>query len=134
MARPDSFHEPEKADYVCKLKKSLYGVKQALRMWYKRFDSYMIAIGYSRSPYDSCVYYNKLKNGSFIYLVLYVDDMLLVAEKKSDFENLKGLLSTKSEMKELGVTKKILGMEIYRDRTPKKLFLCHIRDIFRRFY
>lgn len=63
-------------------------------MWYKRFDSYMIVIGYPRSTYDSCVYYNKLKNGSFIYLVLYVDDMLLVAEKKSHIQNLKGLLST----------------------------------------
>jgi hypothetical protein len=52
----------------------------------------MIEIGYSRSIYDSCVYYNKLKDGSFIYLVMYVDDMLLASKKKSDIQKLKGVI------------------------------------------
>ncbi|GAA0142464.1 transmembrane signal receptor [Lithospermum erythrorhizon] len=70
MIQPHGFQEPGKEDYICKSKKSLYGLKKSLRQWYKRFDSYMIEIGYLRSPYDSCVYYNKVKGGSFIYLVL----------------------------------------------------------------
>ena len=57
-----------------------------------------------------------LLKGSFIYLVLYVDYMLLVAEKKSYIQKLKGILSTKFEMKDLGRAKKILGMEIQKDR------------------
>jgi len=85
----------------------------------------MIEIGYSRSLYDSYVYYNKLKDGSFIYLVLYVHDMFLAAEKKSDIQKLKGLLSTKFEMKDLGAAKKFFGMEIYMDRKQKKLFLSY---------
>ncbi|KAJ4728619.1 Retrovirus-related Pol polyprotein from transposon TNT 1-94 [Melia azedarach] len=129
MTQPDGFQVPGKEDYVCKLKKSLYGLKQSLRQWYKRFDSYMIEIGYTRSPYDCCVYYSKVTNGSLIYLVLYVDDMLIVAENKSDVQKLKHLLSVEFEMKDLGAARKILRMEIYRDRSKKKLFLSQKRYI-----
>ncbi|KAJ4703438.1 Retrovirus-related Pol polyprotein from transposon TNT 1-94 [Melia azedarach] len=136
MTQPDGFQVPGKEDYVCKLKKSLYGLKQSPRQWYKRFDSYMIEIGYTRSPYDCCVYYNKATNGSLIYLVLYVDDMLIAAENKSDVQKLKDLLSVEFEMKDLGAARKILGMEIYRDRSKKKLFLSqkgYIQKILSRF-
>ncbi|KAJ4704922.1 Retrovirus-related Pol polyprotein from transposon TNT 1-94 [Melia azedarach] len=136
MTQPDGFQVPGKEDYVCKLKKSLYGLKQSPRQWYKRFDSYMIEIGYTRSPYDCCVYYSKATNGSLIYLVLYVDDMLIAAENKSDVQKLKDLLSVEFEMKDLGAARKILGMEIYRDRSKKKLFLSqkgYIQKILSRF-
>ncbi|KAJ4720887.1 Retrovirus-related Pol polyprotein from transposon TNT 1-94 [Melia azedarach] len=136
MTQPDGFQVPGKEDYVCKLKKSLYGLKQSPRQWYKRFDSYMIEIGYTRSPYDCCVYYSKATNGSLIYLVLYVDDMLIAAENKSDVQKLKDLLSVEFEMKDLGAARKILGMEIYRDRSKKKLFLLqkgYIQKILSRF-
>jgi hypothetical protein len=93
----------------------------------------MIEIGYSGSSYDSCVYYHKLIDGYFIYIVLYVNDMFLVAKKKSGIQKLKEQLSTKFEMKDLGAAKKILGIEIYMDRRQKKLFLAH-KDIFKRFY
>ncbi|GAA0162317.1 transmembrane signal receptor [Lithospermum erythrorhizon] len=136
MTQLDGFQEPEKEDYVCRLKKSLYGLKHSPRQWYKKFDSYMLEIGYLRSPYDSCVYYNKVKDESFIYLVLYVDDMLLGVVNKSDIQKLKGLLSAKFDMKDLGTAKKILGMEIYRDRSQRKLFLSqkgYIEKILSRF-
>ncbi|KAJ4717199.1 Retrovirus-related Pol polyprotein from transposon TNT 1-94 [Melia azedarach] len=136
MTQPDGFQVPGKEDYVCKLKKSLYGLKQSPRQWYKRFDSYMIEIGYTRSPYDCCVYYSKATNGSLIYLVLYVDDMLIAAENKSNVQKLKDLLSVEFEMKDLGAARKILGMEIYRDRSKKKLFLSqkgYIQKILSRF-
>lgn len=136
MTQPDGFQVPGKEDYVCKLKKSLYGLKQSPRQWYKRFDSFMIEIGYNRSPYDCCVYHNKLKNGSYIYLVLYVDDMLIASKDKSDIQKLKGLLSAEFEMKDLGAAKKILGMEIYRDRSQNKLFVSqkgYIQKILSRF-
>ena len=93
MSHPDGFQIPEKERYVCKLKKSLYGLKQSPRQWYKRFDSFMMALGYNRSAYDCCVYYNKSKDGSFIYLVLYVDDMLVAAKSKGEVQKLKDLLS-----------------------------------------
>jgi len=68
--------------------------------------------------------------------VLYVDDMLIAAKHKSDVQKLKDLLSAEFEMKDLGLAKKILGMEIYRDRSQKKLFLSqkgYIQKILSRF-
>lgn len=83
----------------------------------------MMVLGNNKSSYDCCVYCNKLKDDSLIYLVLYVDDMLIAAKNKYDIQKLKGLLSVEFEMKDLEAARKILGMEILRDKNQKKLFL-----------
>ena len=62
--------------------------------------------------YDSCVYFRKTHDGLFIYLLLYVDDMLIAAKNMSDIEELKKQLNRVFKMKDLGATKRILGMEI----------------------
>jgi hypothetical protein len=115
MDQPEGFIVPGKENYVCKLKRSLYGLKQSPRQWYKRFDSFMLSYGFKRSKYDSCVYIKHV-NGSPIYLLLYVDDMLIAAKSRKEITTLKRLLSSEFEMKDLGAAKKILGMEITRDR------------------
>jgi hypothetical protein len=84
----EGFIVPGKENFVCKLKKSLYDLKQSPRQWYKKFDSFMVANGFKRSLYDSCVYI-KFVDGSPIYLMLYVDDMLIAAKSKIDIANLK---------------------------------------------
>ena len=60
---------------MCKLNKSLYGHKLSHRQWYKMFDSYMVKFGYKKSSYDCCVYVSKVEDYSYIYLVLYADDI-----------------------------------------------------------
>ena len=101
---------------VCKLKKSLYGLKQSPRQWYKRFDSFIRRKKYTRSHYNPCVYYNKLSTGEYIYLLLYVDDMLITSRSRSAIDALKRDLSSEFEMKDLGEARKVLGIEITRDR------------------
>ena len=81
MDQSKGFIVPGKENYVCKLKKSLYGLKQSPRQWYKRFDSFMLLHGFKRSEYDSCVYI-KIVDGSPIYLLLYVDGMLIAAKSR----------------------------------------------------
>ena len=76
----------------------------------------MIRHDYSRSQYDNCVYHRKFSDGSFVYLPLYIDDMLIVAHDISLINDLKAQLKSEFEMKDLGAAKKILGMEIHRDR------------------
>lgn len=83
----------------------------------------MIDHGYSRSNFDSCVYFKKLSDGSYLYVLLYVDDMLIVANNISKISKLKSQLNSEFEMKDLGVARKILGMEIHRDRQIGKLVL-----------
>nr|GEW10645.1 retrovirus-related Pol polyprotein from transposon TNT 1-94 [Tanacetum cinerariifolium] len=121
--QPEGFKVHGKEDHVCRLKKSLYGLKQSPRQWYKRFDSFMIGHGYDRCSYDECVYFQKFTNGSFLYLVLYVDDMLIAAPNKDQIRELKDQLSTKFDVKDLGATKRILGMEFQRDQRIGKLTL-----------
>ncbi|GJS37477.1 retrovirus-related pol polyprotein from transposon TNT 1-94 [Tanacetum coccineum] len=100
MRQPPSFEEGT-GNKVCLLKKSLYGLKQSPRQWYKRFDVYMISNGFSRSNYDSCVYFKEFAPGMYIYLLLYVDDMLIACKSKSEIEYTKGLLRKEFDMKEL---------------------------------
>jgi hypothetical protein len=126
---------PRKEDYLCRLKKSLYGLKQSPRQWYKRFDSFMISNDFQRSQYDSCIYL-KFVNGSPTYLLLYVDDMLIVAKSMKEIAALKAQLSHEFDMKDLGVAKKILGMEMIRDRKSGLLYLSqknYIEKVLHRF-
>ncbi|KAL3505151.1 hypothetical protein ACH5RR_034992 [Cinchona calisaya] len=124
MRQPQGFEVERKENHVCLLKKSLYGLEQSLRQWYKRFDSFMLGHGYSRSMYDNCVYFQKLNDDSFIYLLLYVDDILITVKSSIEIHTLKAQLSSEFEMKDLGAPKKILGIEIKRDRGAMKLFLA----------
>jgi hypothetical protein len=62
-------------ELVCRMKKSLYGLKKSLRMWYKKFDTYILEPGFTRIKSNHCVYF-KLVGVCLIFLVLYVDDML----------------------------------------------------------
>ena len=80
MKQPDGFHVEGKEDYVCRLRKSLYGLKQALRQWYKKFESVMCEQGYRKTTSDHCVFVRKFSNDDFIILLLYVDDMLIVGK------------------------------------------------------
>jgi len=62
------------------VKRSLYDLKQSPRQWHLRFDTCVIEHDYSKSKYDSCVYHLKLNDNSFVYLLLYVDDMSIIAK------------------------------------------------------
>jgi len=81
---------------------------QSPRQWYLRFDTFKIEHGYSGSKYDSRVYHRKLNDGSFVYLPLYIDDMLIAAKDISKVDKLKAQLKQEFEMKDSGAAKKIL--------------------------
>jgi hypothetical protein len=70
-----------KKEMVCKMKKSLYGLKQSPRMWYQKFDTCMLGLSFIRRKEDHCVYF-KLIGDHLIYFVLYVDDKFLIGNKK----------------------------------------------------
>lgn len=91
MRQPEGFTRKGKERCVCRLLKSLYGLKQSPRQWNKRFDVFMHAQDFIRSSYDPCVYMKKVDNTAFgfIVLVLYVDDMLIAAKDKSEIVKLK---------------------------------------------
>ncbi|KNA18313.1 hypothetical protein SOVF_071950, partial [Spinacia oleracea] len=129
MDQPGGFDEKGKDKLVFKLKKSLYGLKQAPRQWYRKFDSFMTSNGYKCTTADPCVYFRKFPGGNFIILLLYVDDMLIVGQDANVIQNLKKAFSKLFDMKDLGPSKKILGMEIARDRKVGKLWLSQEKYI-----
>ena len=108
--------------YVCS-KNSLYSLKQSSRHWYLRFDSFIISHAYNRCSYNCCVYFKKISEEGMIYLLLYVDDMLIACQDMREIDHLKGLLSNEFEMKDLGAARKTLGMEIVRNREKKTMLL-----------
>jgi hypothetical protein len=81
MKQLEGYAMKGKKELVCKLKKYLYGLKQSPRMWCQKFDTYMLVLGFTRSKEDHCVYF-KLIGDHLIYLVLYMDDMLLIGNNK----------------------------------------------------
>jgi hypothetical protein len=81
MKQLEGFVVKGKKELVCKLTKPLYGLKQSPRMWYQKFDTYMMGLGFTRNKEDQYVYF-KLIGDHLIYLVFYVDDMLLIGNNK----------------------------------------------------
>jgi hypothetical protein len=136
MHQPQGYEVKGKDNLVCKLKKSLYGLKQALRQWYLKFDRFMIEQSYSRCHSDHCVYFKKLENGSYIILLLHVDEMFVPVSNMQDINLLKKKLANSFVMKDLGAEKKILGMRITRDGKNRKLTLSqgeYIEKVLERF-
>jgi hypothetical protein len=122
MKQPEGYTMEGKKELVCKIKKSMYGLKQSPRMWYKTLDTYMLGLGFTRSKEDHYVYF-KLIGDHLIYLVLYVDDMLLIGNNKDIIQDVKTQFSSKFDMKDLGASNFILGMKIKRDQKKRKLWL-----------
>ncbi|KAE8715084.1 1-phosphatidylinositol-3-phosphate 5-kinase FAB1B [Hibiscus syriacus] len=136
MLQPEGFEEKEKKNLVCRLNKSLYGLKQAPRCWYKRFDSFIMCLGYNRLNADPCAYFKRFGDNDFVILLLYVDDMLVAGPNKDHIEELKAQLAREFEMKDLGSANKILGMQIHRDRSNRKIWLSqknYLKKILSRF-
>ena len=114
----------------------MYSLKQASRQWYKKFDSFMVGHGYTRTNADHCVYVRKFPNGKFVILLLYVDDMLIVGQDAGVIGNLKKDLFKSFDLKDLGLARQILGMQILHDRKAKKLWLSqekYIKRVLERF-
>ncbi|PKI75041.1 hypothetical protein CRG98_004515 [Punica granatum] len=76
MKQPEGFNDD--SHKVCRLKKSIYGLKQASRQWYLKFHKVITSFGFSENLVDQCIYL-KVSGSKFIFLVLYVDDILLAS-------------------------------------------------------
>jgi len=88
MTQPEGFEVSGKANLVCKLHKSLYGLKQALRQWYKKFNEFMSNSGFNRCDMDHCCYVKKYTNSNVI-LAMYVDDMMIAGSSMAKINRLK---------------------------------------------
>ena len=107
---------------VCKFKKSICGLKQALRQWSIKFDEVIIRNGFKGNVIDKCIYM-KVSRSSFIFLVLYVDDILLATNDTDLLAETKQMLCNHFDMNDLGKASFVLGIKIVQDRTNHVLQL-----------
>jgi len=107
---------------VCKLKKSIYGVKQASQQWYLKFNDTITFFGFTENIIDRCIYL-KVSGIRSIILILYVDDILLAANDLDLLYKTKKFLSKNYEMKDMGEASYVIGIEIIRDRSQGLLGL-----------
>ncbi|KAH9779667.1 hypothetical protein KPL71_007786 [Citrus sinensis] len=136
MKQLEGYVDPRRPDHVCHLRKSLYGLKQSPRQWYLRFDKFMLENSFQRCPFNCCVYHKDVGDDREIYLLLYVDDMLIACKHMDQINKLKQQLMGSFNMKDLGEAKKILGVELIRDRRNGTLILSqqnYIRKVLERF-
>lgn len=135
MTQPEGFISKGQEHLVCKLKKSIYGLKQASRQWYLKFDEVMKKNDFIRNQVDQCIYL-KMSGRNFIILVLYVDDILLASNNVDLLHETKRLFSRHFDMKDLGEASYVIGIEIHRDRTRGTLGLsqrAYIERVLSRF-
>ncbi|CAL9026013.1 unnamed protein product, partial [Prunus brigantina] len=116
MDQPEGFSLKGKEHMVCKLKKSIYGLKQASRQWYLKFNDIVISFGFKENIVDRCIYL-KVSGSKFMFLILYVDDILLASSDLGLLHETKKFLSKNFEMKDMGEASYVIGIEIFRDRS-----------------
>ena len=136
MRQPDGFVVPGKEQLVCKLNKSLYGLKQAARAWYTKIDRVLLELGFSRLEADHCVYQFHDGDNVVIYIALYVDDLLILSNSMRRLDQFKNQLSQIFQMKDLGEAHYVLGFQIHRDRQARTLSISqgeYIKNVLDRF-
>ncbi|GJS72443.1 retrotransposon protein, putative, ty1-copia subclass [Tanacetum coccineum] len=135
MDQPEGFVDQKYPNHVCKLKRSIYGLKQASRQWNKRFDNEIKKFGFTQNRDEPCVYLKA--SGSYIaILILYVDDILLMGNNIPMLQDVKSYLGKCFAMKDLGDVAYIIGIKIYRDRSKRLIGLCqsaYIEKILKRY-
>lgn len=127
MCQPDGFVIPGKEKKVCRLKKSIYGLKQSSRVWNEDIDLYLQSIRFIRSMSDPCVY---VRDGDPSNIIgLYVDDQVVTGRSIQVIEKTKREIAMKYDIKDLGPSKKLLGWEIVRDRVSGLLSISQTKLI-----
>nr|GFB41535.1 retrovirus-related Pol polyprotein from transposon TNT 1-94 [Tanacetum cinerariifolium] len=107
---------------VCKLQRSIYGLKQASKSWNKRFDEEIKSFGFSQNLDEPCVY-QKACGSNVTFLILYVDDIIIMGNHILSLQSVKGYLGKCFAMKDLGEATFILGIKIYKDRSKRLIGL-----------
>ena len=112
VEQPEGFKVAGKEDYVCLLQKVLYGLKQSPRSWFHVIAEVLADFDFKQSTSDPCIWIHENANGERTYIALYVDNLIIAGENSSTIATIKQRLSERFEMKDLGIARKFLGMEI----------------------
>ena len=124
MAQPPGYVHPQLPNHVCRLHKSLYGLKQASRAWFESFTGQLLHLGFTASSVDSSLFIFQDKQVT-AYLLLYVDDIVLTSNTPAYLDQLIKSLSSVFELKDLGPLSYFLGLQVTRtfQEEPFKVYI-----------
>ena len=115
MRQPEGFEE-KTPEWVWRLRKSLYGLKQAGRCWHEKLHSVLSKLGFERLSCEHSVWVY-LRDGVRLIIPVFVDDMTIAAKDKSSILWVKDELKKRFKLRDLGPTSYLLAVEITRDRS-----------------
>ena len=115
MDIPSRYAANTKGNIICKLQRTLYGLKQSPQAWFGRFSMTMKKYGFQQSNSDHTLFL-KHKQGKLIALIVYVDDMIITGDDSEEIARLQEQLASEFEMKNLGGLKYFLGIEVARSK------------------
>ncbi|KAL0287108.1 UNVERIFIED_CONTAM: Retrovirus-related Pol polyprotein from transposon TNT 1-94 [Sesamum angustifolium] len=133
--QPEGFTSVGEEQKVYRLQMSIYGLKQASQSWNTHFDEVIPCYNFIKNEFDPCVQ-KKISRSTVVYLVLYLDDILLIGNDVKMLGDIKAWLSTQFSIKDMGEASYILGIKIYRDRFERMLGLMqssHIEKVLKIF-
>ena len=116
MEQPPGFVAQGESSLVCKLRRSLYGLKQSPRAWFEKFNSIVHAFGMKRSETDHSVFYCHTSSSGCVYLVVYVDDIVITRNDQEKIAQLKEHLFSHFQTKDLGKFEYFLGIEVAQSK------------------
>jgi hypothetical protein len=122
MEKPEDFVTPGSPRRVCKLLKCLYGLKQALRVWYQTLTAFLDELAFRRLIKDRCVFTGRI-DGETCYIAVYVDDLFIIAPTTALVTRIKVSLIRRFHISDLGQAHFLLGWSISRDRTRRTIHL-----------
>lgn len=120
MQQPEGFVCPRSENKVYRLRKAVYGLKQASRSWYQKVKDILLSLGYNQCKQEECIFI-KRSGESIVFIALYVDDFFIFYNDKRLVESLKSSLLKHFKLKDLGPVSNMLGIKVERDATSIKL-------------
>ena len=134
MQQPEGY-EQGGSKMVCRLRKALYGLRQAPRAWHQRLKEELGELGFTASESDAALF-SGVVDGERVWVVVWVDDILIAASGEPRLAKVKSHLASKFDVRDLGEAEFFLGMELTRDRTARTVKLTQkklTRELVERF-
>ncbi|KAK0588253.1 hypothetical protein LWI29_036741 [Acer saccharum] len=129
MVQPPDFIHSTKPQHVCKLRKAIYGLRQAPHAWYTELRTFLLASGFTNSTCDASLFLRH-RPGNTLYLLVYVDDIIVTGSSDSQVRDFISALALRFSLKDLGLLSFFLGVEAHRSSSG--LFLSqqkYTRDL-----
>ncbi|MCP4492594.1 MAG: DDE-type integrase/transposase/recombinase [Gammaproteobacteria bacterium] len=133
MKQPPGYEDVSNPNAVCRLIKSLYGLKQSPRAWNLALHEHLLKTGFKQSSSDPCIYVYETATSEWLLLAIYVDDILIVAPSEAKMQWVKARLAARFKIKDLGRAHHLLGMKIRRNEAGILMTQTHyIEDLIKK--